>query len=696
MKDFPALYGSKVFSEAIMKKMLPSPTYIRLREAILEGKTLDLDVANVVANAMKGWAIDHGATHFTHWFQPMTGITAEKHESFISVIGDGTVITEFSGKELIKGDTDASSFPSGGIRATFEARGYTAWDPSSYAFIKEGTLCIPTAFASYTGEALDKKTPLLRSMQALDLQARRILRLFGDTQTKRVTPSVGAEQEYFLVDKELYEKRKDLLYCGRTLFGAKPPKGQEMEAHYYGALKSRVTAFMRDLDEALWEIGIPAKTEHNETAPAQHELAPIYREANVATDHNQLIMEFMKKIAAKHGMACLLHEKPFRGINGSGKHNNFSLETDSGTNLLDPGATPSENVMFLLCLVAIIKAVDDYQGLLRMTVSNAGNDHRLGAHEAPPAIISIFLGDEITKILFAIEAGEEYVDSYERIMELGAKILPNLPKETTDRNRTSPFAFTGNKFEFRMVGSSMSISGPNIALNTALAESFCQFADILEASEDFNRDLIHIISKEIREHKRIIFNGDNYSDEWKAEAARRGLKNMRSTPEALPEYLSEKTSHLFTKHKVLSETEQRARYDIKMQEYVQTLEIEAATMAEMINKDILPAVSRYKGDLAYTINNMQENELKGSIEYEASVLSEISELSSKLYNASSELKKLLEEINSLESIEEKAGFTRDKAFFKMEEARQFADSLELLIPRSYWPMPTYGDLFYSV
>ncbi|MDR2519491.1 MAG: glutamine synthetase III, partial [Eubacteriaceae bacterium] len=597
MKQLTEIYGSKVFNDAVMKQKLPQATYNRVREAIDEGKTLDLQVANVVANAMKDWAIDLGATHFTHWFQPMTGITAEKHDSFISPVGDGTVLMEFSGKELIKGEPDASSFPSGGIRATFEARGYTAWDPSSYAFIKDTTLCIPTAFASYTGEALDKKTPLLRSMEALDIQARRILRLFGDTETKRVISTVGPEQEYFLIDKALYDKRKDLVYCGRTLFGAKPPKGQEMEDHYFGVIKSKVTAYMNDLNTTLWEIGIPAKTEHNEVAPSQHELAPIFSESNVATDHNQLCMEMMKKVAGKHGMACLLHEKPFAGINGSGKHNNWSLSTDAGANLLDPGATPWENVQFLLFLIAVIKAVDDYQDLIRMSVASAGNDHRLGANEAPPAVISIFLGDELTKILDTLDAGEAYVDSFDRIMELGAKILPNLPKETTDRNRTSPFAFTGNKFEFRMVGSSMSISGPNIALNTALAESLSQFAEILEKAEDFQAELMSIIIKEIREHRRIVFNGDNYATDWLQEAERRGLSNLSSTPEALPLYVAEKNTQLFSKHKVFNETEQHARYEIKTEAYIKTVTIEALTMIEMILRDILPAVVKYKGAL---------------------------------------------------------------------------------------------------
>jgi len=696
MKQLTEIYGSKVFNDALMREKLPKATYQRVQEAVTEGKTLDLEVANVVAHAMKDWAIEQGATHFTHWFQPMTGITAEKHDSFISPQGDGTVIMTFSGKELIKGEPDASSFPSGGIRATFEARGYTAWDPSSYAFIKDKTLCIPTAFASYTGEALDKKTPLLRSMEALDVQARRILALFGDTTTKKVTSTVGPEQEYFLIDAEMYKKRRDLVYCGRTLFGAKPPKGQELEDHYFGVIKDKVTSFMNDLNETLWELGIPAKTEHNEVAPAQHELAPIFSESNVATDHNQLVMEMMKKVAGRHGMACLLHEKPFAGINGSGKHNNWSLSTDTGTNLLDPGATPWENAQFLLFLVAVIKAVDDYQDLLRMSVASAANDHRLGANEAPPAIISIFLGDELTKILDSLEAGEAYVDSFERIMELGAKILPNLPKETTDRNRTSPFAFTGNKFEFRMVGGSMSISGPNIALNTVLAESLSLFADQLENAEDFETELMSIIVREIKDHKRIIFNGDNYTEEWVQEAEARGLSNLKSTPESLPNYITEKNAALFAKHGVFNSVELHARYEIKQEAYVKTLFIEALTMIEIINKDILPAVTKYKGKLSEEVKLVKKVAEDASVEYETETIKEIAELSAKLYAAAKALEGYVEEAETIEPIEKQSTFVREKIFYGMEEARVYADKLETITSKEYWPFPSYGDLLYSV
>ena len=555
MKDIPNLFGSLVFNDNVMKARLPKETYKALKNCIKEGKSLDLDVANVVANAMKDWAIEKGATHFTHWFQPMTGVTAEKHDSFIYPDKDGNIIMEFSGKELIKGEPDASSFPSGGLRATFEARGYTAWDPTSYAFIKDGTLCIPTAFCSYSGEALDKKTPVLRSMQALNKQALRILKLFGKTNIKKVITTVGPEQEYFLVDKEMYEKRPDLVFCGRTLFGARPPKGQELEDHYFGTITPRVSAYMKELDEELWKLGVLAKTKHNEVAPAQHELAPIFATTNIATDHNQLTMELMKSIANKHGLACLLHEKPFAGVNGSGKHNNWSISTDTGVNLLEPGDTPSENAQFLLFLTSIIKAVDDYQDLLRVSVASAGNDHRLGANEAPPAIVSIFLGDELTEILKSIENDTSYICKEKSPMEIGVRVLPKFFKDTTDRNRTSPFAFTGNKFEFRMLGSAFSIAGANIVLNTIVAEELSQFADILENSSNFDEDLNTLIKNTIKSHNKIIFNGNNYSNDWVKEAEKRGLLNLKTTPDALPSFVNSKNVELFTKHHVLSETE---------------------------------------------------------------------------------------------------------------------------------------------
>jgi len=598
MKDIPTLFGSMVFNDAVMQARLPENIYKALKKTMSHGTSLEPDVANVVANAMKDWAVEKGATHFTHWFQPMTGTTAEKHDSFISSAGDGKVMMEFSGKELIRGEPDASSFPSGGLRAIFEARGYTVWDTTSYAFIKDGTLCIPTAFCSYSGEALDKKTPLLRSMEAINKQALRILRLFGNTAAQHVITTVGTEQEYFLIDKAIFLKRLDLVLTGRTLFGARPPKGQELEDHYFGSLKPRVSAFMRELDEELWKLGVSAKTKHNETAPAQHELTLIYTTTNIATDHNQLTMELMKSIANKHGLACLLHEKPFAGVNGSGKHNNWSISTDAGINLFEPGETPHENAQFLLFLVAVIKAVDEYQDLLRISAASAGNDHRLGGNEAPPAIVSMFLGDELTEILEALESGTYYKGKKKLPMQIGVTVLPPFPKDSTDRNRTSPFAFTGNKFEFRMVGSTFSTAGPNIILNTAVAESLRQFADVLEKSKDFTADLAKIVREIFCKHKRIIFNGNNYSEEWKEEATRRGLSNLTTTASALPELISKKSIELFAEHQVFSKTELQSRYEIFMEAYCKTLHIEALTMVDMVKGSIFPACIDYQNDLA--------------------------------------------------------------------------------------------------
>lgn len=602
MASIPEIFGSMVFDDVSMKERLPKQTYKALKKTIELGEALDINVANIVANAMKDWAVEKGATHYTHWFQPMTGITAEKHDSFINPTDDGRAIMEFSGKELIKGEPDASSFPSGGLRATFEARGYTAWDPTSYAFVKDDTLCIPTAFCSYTGEALDKKTPLLRSMDRISTEALRILRLFGDEETTRVLTTVGAEQEYFLIDKKLYEKRKDLIYTGRTLFGARAPKGQELEDHYFGTIKPRVSEYMKDLDQELWKLGVFAKTKHNEVAPGQHELAPIFTTTNLATDHNQLTMEIMRKVARRHGMVCLLHEKPFAGVNGSGKHNNWSLSTNTGKNLLDPGKTPKDNAQFLLILMAVIKAVDEYQDLLRLSVASAGNDHRLGANEAPPAIISMFLGDELTEILDSIENNSEYANKGSVRMEMGTVVLPNIKKDTTDRNRTSPFAFTGNKFEFRMLGSALNIACPNIMLNTIVAEAFCEFADELENAEDIRTAVMNLIKREYKEHKRIIFNGNNYSDEWVEEARKRGLLNLRTMPEAMRYYIADKNIGLFMKNSIFTEPEVHSRYEIQLENYTKVLNIEALTMLDMAKKDILPGVSAYVKELTETAN----------------------------------------------------------------------------------------------
>lgn len=696
MKDIPNLFGSLVFNDSVMKARLPKETYKKLKNTIQAGKSLDLEVANVVANAMKDWAIEKGATHYTHWFQPMTGVTAEKHDSFISPDKDGSIIMEFSGKELVQGEPDASSFPSGGLRATFEARGYTAWDPTSYAFIKDGTLCIPTAFCSYSGEALDKKTPVLRSMQALNKQALRILKLFGKDEVKKVITTVGPEQEYFLVDKEMYEKRPDLVFCGRTLFGARPPKGQEMEDHYFGTIKPRVSAYMKELEEELWKLGVLAKTKHNEVAPAQHELAPIFNTTNIATDHNQLTMELMKSIANKHGLACLLHEKPFAGVNGSGKHNNWSISTDTGVNLLEPGDTPSENAQFLLFLSAVIKAVDDYQDLLRVSVASAGNDHRLGANEAPPAIVSMFLGDELTDIITAIENGTNYIDKGKSEMEIGVRVLPKFFKDTTDRNRTSPFAFTGNKFEFRMLGSTFSIAGPNIILNTIVAEELRQFADILEKSNNFDEDLNTLIKNTIRDHKRIIFNGNNYSDDWIQEAEKRGLLNLKTTPDALPYFIHSKNIELFTKHHVFSESELYSRYEILMENYCKTIHIEALTMIDIVKKFIIPSVLSYQGEIAGIANSKKQLNPTLQCELEEKLLHDLSRLGNYLYAKLDTLETSVLNAKNHSDLLESAKYYRESIFINMQHLRGVVDELETLIGKDHWALPTYGELLFSV
>ena len=696
MKDIPNLFGSLVFNDSVMKARLPKETYKKLKNTIQAGKSLDLEVANVVANAMKDWAIEKGATHYTHWFQPMTGVTAEKHDSFISPDKDGSIIMEFSGKELVQGEPDASSFPSGGLRATFEARGYTAWDPTSYAFIKDGTLCIPTAFCSYSGEALDKKTPVLRSMQALNKQALRILKLFGKDEVKKVITTVGPEQEYFLVDKEMYEKRPDLVFCGRTLFGARPPKGQEMEDHYFGTIKPRVSAYMKELEEELWKLGVLAKTKHNEVAPAQHELAPIFNTTNIATDHNQLTMELMKSIANKHGLACLLHEKPFAGVNGSGKHNNWSISTDTGVNLLEPGDTPSENAQFLLFLSAVIKAVDDYQDLLRVSVASAGNDHRLGANEAPPAIVSMFLGDELTDIITAIENGTNYIDKGKSEMEIGVRVLPKFFKDTTDRNRTSPFAFTGNKFEFRMLGSTFSIAGPNIILNTIVAEELRQFADILEKSNNFDEDLNTLIKNTIRDHKKIIFNGNNYSDDWIQEAEKRGLLNLKTTPDALPYFIHSKNIELFTKHHVFSESELYSRYEILMENYCKTIHIEALTMIDIVKKFIIPSVLSYQGEIAGIANSKKQLNPTLQCELEEKLLHDLSRLGNYLYAKLDTLETSILNAKNHSDLLESAKYYRESIFINMQHLRGVVDELETLIGKDHWALPTYGELLFSV
>ena len=690
-------FGSLVFDDRMMKAMLSADVYQSLKKTIDEGASLNNDVANAVAAAMKDWAVERGATHFTHWFQPLTGITAEKHDSFITPASDGRVIMEFSGKELIKGEPDASSFPSGGLRATFEARGYTAWDPTSYAFIKDKTLCIPTAFCSYGGEALDKKTPLLRSMQALNKQALRILRLFGNTDVKCVRTSVGPEQEYFLVDKALYEKRKDLVFCGRTLFGAKAPKGQEMDDHYFGVIKPRVAAYMADLNEELWKLGILAKTEHNEVAPSQHELAPIYTTTNIATDHNQLTMEIMQKVAAKHGLVCLLHEKPFAGVNGSGKQNNWSLATDTGVNLLTPGETPYENAQFLLFLCAVIKAVDDYQDLLRLSVATAGNDHRLGANEAPPAVVSMFLGDELTAVLDAIENDAPYSGSEKTMMKLGVHVLPKFTRDTTDRNRTSPFAFTGNKFEFRMLGSSNSIACANIMLNAAVAESLKIYADRLENADNFEIALHKMIKKTIKDHKKIIFNGNGYDDAWIKEATeKRGLLNLRTTPDAMPAMLSEKNVKMLTSHKIFSPAELHSRYEILLENYSKTVNIEALTMVDMAKKEILPAVEKYTKSLADTLAAKKAAVAGLPCKYETATVTKLSELSDSIADATDDLEAEIEKFQAIEDVTEAANDTRDVILGKMDSLRAVCDEAETITAKEFWPFPTYSDLLFSV
>ena len=695
--NVPDIFASMVFNDDVMRERLPKDVYKSLRKTIDNGKDLDITVANAVANAMKDWAIEKGATHYTHWFQPMTGITAEKHDSFISPTADGRIIMEFSGKELIKGEPDASSFPSGGLRATFEARGYTAWDPTSYAFIKDHSLFIPTAFCSYGGEVLDKKTPLLRSMEALSAQAVRILRLFGDSTTKRVITTVGPEQEYFLVDKKLYDERPDLIYTGRTLFGARAPKGQELEDHYFGAIKPRIAAFMQELDEELWKLGVLAKTKHNEVAPAQHELAPIFSTTNVATDHNQLTMETMKNVALRHGLVCLLHEKPFAGVNGSGKHNNWSISTDTGKNLLEPGKLPQENAQFLLFLAAVIKGVDEYQDLLRISVASAGNDHRLGANEAPPAIISIFLGDELTAILHAIETGTVYGGTLRVNMEIGVNVLPSFTKDTTDRNRTSPFAFTGNKFEFRSLGSQLNIACPNIMLNTIIADELEQFADELECKEDFNGALNALIKRVIKEHKRIIFNGDGYADAWKAEAAKRGLTNLPTTVDALPHYTDEKNVKLFTKHKIYTEVEMQSRQDIILETYAKTINIEALTASDMVKRDILPAVSSYVAELASGVATKKAISDDIPCEAELDIIKRLSGLQDCAYKKLAALDNAIIGVKEVgEDPIEVATYYKDSVITAMTELRAVVDEMETLVSSDYWPYPSYGDLMFRV
>ena len=699
-QSIPEIYGSLVFNDKIMREKLPKDMYKALKKTIENGTHLELDVANSVAVAMKEWALEHGATHYTHWFQPMTNFTAEKHDSFISPTGDGQVIMEFSGKELVKGEPDASSFPSGGLRATFEARGYTAWDPTSPAFIKDRTLYIPTAFCSYSGEALDKKTPLLRSMDTLNKEAVKILRLLGNTEVKHIDTTVGPEQEYFLVDKDLYNKRKDLIFCGRTLIGAPAPKGQEMEDHYFGTLKPRVSAYMHDLDGELWKLGIPAKTKHNEVAPAQHELAPVFDTTNVAVDHNQLTMEIMKKVAAKHNMVCLLHEKPFEGINGSGKHNNWSMSTDTGVNLLDPGKTPAENTQFLVFLVAVIKAVDDYADLLRISVASAGNDHRLGANEAPPAVVSIFLGDELTEVLKAIENDEFFVGHGAVQMDIGAKVLPHFVKDNTDRNRTSPFAFTGNKFEFRMLGSSSSVANPNIILNTAVAEVLNQFYEELkDVPADGMESAVHeLLKKTIKEHKRIIFNGNGYTDEWIEEAEKRGLYNLVSTPDALPHFTDEKNEKLLTSHHIFTHAELHSRYEIKLENYVKTLHIEAGTMVEIIQKDLLPAVTTYMEKLAQTAALKKSVVPDISVSTEAALLTRLTELSETMVKDLERLKEdtAMAEYEVDKDLLKSAKLYQSVVLTDMEKVRVSADAAEALIPDSILPYPTYGKLLFSI
>ena len=695
-KHVPEIFGSMVFNDDVMRERLPKEVYKSLTKTIATGKTIDASVADVVANAMKDWAIEKGATHYTHWFQPLTGVTAEKHDSFISPVGNCKVVMEFSGKELIKGESDASSFPSGGLRATFEARGYTAWDPASYAFVKDGSLYIPTAFCSYTGEALDTKTPLLRSMDAINAQGLRLLRLFGDMTTKRLSTTIGAEQEYFMIDKEMYDLRKDLQFTGRTLFGAPAPKGQELEDHYFGPLNSRISAFMEEVDENLWRLGINSKTKHNEAAPAQHELAPIYGTTNMAVDQNLLIMEYLKKIAEKHGLVCLLHEKPYAGVSGSGKHNNWSISTDTGKNLLDAGKTPAENLKFMLILAAIIKAVDDYQDLLRLSVASAGNDHRLGSSEAPPAIISIFLGEELGQIIQSIVDGKTYKGARAGIMDLGIPTIPTFRKDTTDRNRTSPLAFTGNKFEFRMLGSSQNIAMPNIVLNTAVAESFPQFADVLEASDDFDAAVAKLLKDTFTKHQRIIFDGDGYSEEWEKEAEKRGLLNLRTSVDAFRQFDAPKNVKLFSEHGVMSETEIRSREDILLENYAKIVNIEALTMIEMVSRDIIPAVNAYLGDVASTMGAKLSVMPELSCEVEKDLLTKLTELNAKTYRDLAVLKEVELQAAKEKDILKKAQAYGDEVLPAMATLRRHVDAMECLTSSEYWPVPTYGDMMFKV
>ncbi len=694
----PKIFGELVFNDEVMRERLPKDTYKSLKKTIEEDRDLDLGVANVVANAMKDWAIEKGATHFTHWFQPLTGITAEKHDSFINPQPDGSVIMEFSGKELIKGESDASSFPSGGLRTTFEARGYTAWDPTSFAFIKDGTLCIPTAFCSYGGEVLDKKTPLLRSVELINTRATRLLNLFGMTDVKMVSVTIGPEQEYFLVDKKYFDSRKDLIFTGRTLFGAMPPKGQEMDDHYFGTIKPRVAEFMKDLDNELWKLGVLAKTKHNEAAPAQHELAPIFASANTSNDHNQLTMELMKKLALKHGMVCLLHEKPFAGVNGSRKHNNWSLSTNTGLNIFKPGKNPRENKVFLLFLAAVIKAVDEHQDLLRISVASAGNDHRLGANEAPPAIVSMFLGDELSSIIESIVSGENNSPNASNAsasaLETGVHVLPNIKKDTTDRNRTSPFAFTGNKFEFRMLGSAFSVADTNIVLNTIVADVLEEFADKLEGVEDFSAAVDALIKETITAHRRIIFHGNNYSDEWVMEAERRGLLNYKSAAEAIPHFSDDKNIRLFTKHKIFSEQEARSRTEILLENYCKVLRIEALTTVDMAKKEILPAVFKYTGDLAAGVAAKRSIGIEDSAA--TMVIGKATELCAQMSSRLDTLESLLSEAETVENHAKQAAFYRDHVFATMQEIRAFADELETIVGKDYWPFPTYAELLFGV
>ena len=690
------IFGSSVFNDSKMRERLPKATYKLLKKTIDEGTALDESVADVVASAMKDWALEKGATHFTHWFQPMTGITAEKHDAFISPTADGKVIMEFSGKDLVKGEPDASSFPSGGLRATFEARGYTAWDCTSPAFVKDGTLYIPTAFCSYTGDILDKKTPLLRSMEALNKQALRILKAFGNTTATRVTTTVGPEQEYFLVDRELWSKRKDLIFAGRTLFGAKPPKGQELEDHYFGNIKERVANYMKDLDEELWKLGISAKTKHNEVAPAQHELAPIFSTTNIATDHNQITMEMMKKVAQRHGLTCLLHEKPFAGVNGSGKHNNWSMSTNDGQNLLEPGQTPHENIQFLVFLCAVIKAVDDYSDLLRLSVASAGNDHRLGANEAPPAIVSVFLGDQLTDILMQLENGKAKGKSYNSILETGVASLPKLPKDATDRNRTSPFAFTGNKFEFRMLGSSASIAGCNFVLNTIVAEILQKFADKLEAATDFTNAVGALLAETVRDHKKIIFNGNNYSEEWVAEAESRGLPNLKSTVECIPTFIKDKNVAVFVKHGILSKSEIESRYEILLENYIKVINIEALTMISMAKTEIMPSAFKYSKELSDTINAVKETGMSVEVSAQSSVLKELSPVLSSFASNIQALKKSIEKASSESGLLKEAEAFHKLVVPAMEALRADGDKLEAIIPKDIYPFPTYAELLFNI